>query len=391
MKKKQFVNLINLPIIAMTLSAGTALAGTPAPMTSVVDTPDWLKVSGYAVGAYTYTDENASGSKIYANPGLAAFEGLSNSSFGDSDNDTFFDGGTPLDAVKVGFEATQGDFKAYASLFWSPDGDSEDTNAFGAGGDVGLLDAYVTYTSGCFSITGGKYISWLGYEAFDSVNMTQLTYANSGVGAIPGYHTGIKFEYTTDTVGAGVNVSDSLRGFDNTFWGGDEDYSNGLGYEGYVVYKGIDKLTLWGGIGFDETDDFDKFITYDLWASYDISDKLTVAAEVVYNEDDGGKEGTQGLLFLKYQFTEKFSTVFRAGFDTYEADSNADFDGYKLTVSPSYIVNDHFTLRAELSYGSTDFSTLGVDEGKTTSADVAYSLDKETDYLFAGVQGVLTF
>ena len=332
----------------MALGTAGAMAGTEtvaAP--SVVPTPDWLKVSGYAAVSYIHTETD--------------------SNVGDFDDDTLFDSNSNnFDAVKLGLEATQGPFTAYASLFFSP---VNDNDAFGNGSEAGILDAYVTYKTGDFSVTGGKYLSWLGYEAFDAVNMAQMSYANGLLGAIPAYHTGVKFEYTTDVIGAGFNVSDSIRGGDDRFWGGDEDYGNGLGYEAYVVYKGIEKLTLWGGVAFDTSDvaAADDFVTYDAWASYALSDKMTLAAELAYC-DTGTVFGTQGLAFLQYAFTEKFSTVFRFGFDNVET---LDATAYKYTVAPSYAFNEHFTLRAELSYIDTDVA--------------------DADTLFTGVQALVKF
>jgi hypothetical protein len=46
MKKKQFLNLINLPIIALTLSAGTALAGNETTTTALAETPKEDVISG---------------------------------------------------------------------------------------------------------------------------------------------------------------------------------------------------------------------------------------------------------------------------------------------------------------------------------------------------------
>ncbi len=333
----------------MALGTTGAMAGTEtAAAPSLAPTPDWLKVSGYAAVSYIHTEVD--------------------SDLGDFDEDTLFDAGTPFDAVKLGLEATKGSFTAYASIFFSP---VNDNDAFGSGSDAGILDAHVSYKTGDFSVTGGKYLSWLGYEAFDAVNMTQMSYANSLLGAIPAYHTGIKFEYTTGVFGTGVNVSDSIRGGDG-FWSGDEDYGNGLGYEAYVVYKGIEKLTLWGGVAFDTSDDIegapvDEFVTYDVWASYALSDKMTVAAELAYC-DNGTVFGTQGLAFLQYAFTEKFSTVFRFGYDNVET---INATGYKYTIAPSYAFNDHFTLRGEVSYTDTDVA--------------------DTDTLFTGVQALVKF
>jgi len=328
-----------LPHLAFMLSSAAAMGGTESVTAPSMAAPDWLKVSGYAAASYTYTDiEN-----------------------GDNDS-SLFDKGAPYDAVKLGLEATQGAFSAYASLFYSP---NTDANSFAGGSEAGILDAYVTYKTGDFKITGGKYLSYLGYEAFDTVNMTQLSYANSTTGGVPAYHTGIKLDYSTSVWGAGFNISDSIRG--PSFWEGDSDYGNGLGYEAYVSYKGIEKLTLWAGAAYDHTKGEQDFSSYDFWASYDVSDKLTIAGEIIYADNtlSGADSAVGGLAFLKYAFTDKFSTVLRFGFD--EVDSGAD-DNYKYTIAPTYAFNEHFLIRGEVSY--------------TDSVD---------DSLFSGVQALLKF
>jgi hypothetical protein len=314
MKTRNRSNLFKLPQLALALSTATAMAGTddmkaPAPAPAAT-APDWLKVSGYAAAAYTYDD--ASG-------------------------ETFLNGGSPFDATKVGFLATEGAFSGYASLFYTPGYDAV------GGTQAGILDAYASYKTGEFTITAGKYLSYLGYEAFDTSNMTQITYANT-LGAIPAYHSGVKVDYATDTFGAGLNVSDSIRG-GTGFWTGDKDFGNGLGYEGYVTYKGIKSLTLWAGVGFEDAHAGPDFSTYDVWASYEISDKLTVAGEVAYN-DNGPVTGVQGLAFLKYAFTKQFSTVLRFGTDQFDTGGT---DTYKYTLAPTYAFTDNFLIRAELT------------------------------------------
>ena len=346
MKIKNRFNLFRLPQLALVLTSVTAMGGEEmkAPAPAPISTPDWLKVSGYAAASYTYTDVQ----------------------HGDSD-ESLFDAGTPLDAVKLGLEATQGDFSGYASLFYSP---NTDANYFAGGSEAGILDAYVSYTAGAFKITGGKYLSYLGYEAFDTVNMTQLTYANSTTGGVPAYHTGIKVDYSTDAWGAGFNISDSIRG--PSFWEGDADWGNGLGYEGYVVYKGIEKLTLWAGFAYDDTEDTADFSSYDFWASYDLTDKLTIAGEVIYADNtlSGANSAVGGLAFLKYSFTDKFSTVLRFGIDEVESTGPTVTapDNYKYTISPTYAFNEHFLVRGEVSY-----------------------TDSDSDVFFGGVQALVKF
>ncbi|MEO5716018.1 MAG: outer membrane beta-barrel protein [Luteolibacter sp.] len=346
MKIKNRFNLFRLPQLALVLTSATAMGGEEmkAPASAPISTPDWLKVSGYAAASYTYTDVQ----------------------HGDSD-ESLFDAGTPLDAVKLGLEATKGAFSGYASLFYSP---NSDANSFAGGTEAGILDAYVTYTTGDFKITGGKYLSYMGYEAFDTVNMSQLTYANSTTGGVPAYHTGIKLDYSTSVWGAGVSVSDSIRG--PSFWEGDADWGNGLGYEAYVVYKGIEKLTLWGGVAYDDTDDTNDFSSYDFWASYDLTDKLTIAGEIIYSDNtlSGANSAVGGLAFVKYAFTEKFSLVGRFGIDEVESTGPTVTapDNYKYTLSPTYVFNEHFLVRAEVSY--------------TDSVD---------DVFFTGVQALVKF
>lgn len=342
MKNKYLINKVQMPLLALALATGTSHGGTSEATMEPAPTTDWLKVSGYAALAYTYTDLDVG-----------------------PNTETFADGGTPLDVAKVGFDLTQGPFAGYASLFYSP---VPNTSTFGGGQDAGILDAYVSYTTGEFKFTAGKYLSWLGYEAFDTVNMTQLTYANAGVGAIPAYHTGVKVDYTTDTIGAGFGISDSIRGGKDGFWGGDGEFSDSVGFEGYVVYKGIDKLTVWSGFGYEWNDDVAfagaDWQTYDIWASYELTDKLTVAAEIAYH-DNRVTEGVQGLAFAKYAFTDKFSMVGRFGIDEVNTGGT---DNYKYTVSPTYVINEHLLVRAELSYS-----------------------DNVNDALFSGVQALLTF
>ena len=160
-------------------------------------------------------------------------------------------------------------------------------------------------------------------------------------------------------------MSDSIRG--QGFWNGDGNFQNGLGYEGYLTYKGVEKLTLWAGFAYENSlnPGVKDFVTYDGWASYDINAKTTVAAEVAYH--DGDARGVQGLGFLKYAFTKQFSTALRIGFDDF---ASGGHDHMSYTVAPTYAFTDNFLLRAELTCNST----------KTTG-----------DSTFSGIQALLKF
>src|SRR5690349_1091332 len=111
---------------------------------------DNISINGYAIGAITSTDVD-----------------------GGENIDTYFESkGSPAivnaDAVKLGVLGKAGQLSAYGSILYLP----------GASNEAGLLDAFVTYDTGTgLKVTGGKFLSYLGFEAFDAVNMTQLTYA----------------------------------------------------------------------------------------------------------------------------------------------------------------------------------------------------------------------
>ncbi len=276
-------------------------------------------LSGYAVGSASY-------SKI---------EGSSS----DSNMD--------LDAYKLQGVAKLAPVTITGSLF-----------AFGTGSGDGfgsspiVLDAYGTYDTGSgTTVTAGKFLSWLGYEAFDPINMLQITYANVGTtGFIPAYHTGVKVENSTETYTIGVAAVDSVYG--PTYYKGDGDLDNGVGFEAYLTYKGIKDVTLFGGLAYDTGDDSDvKAFAADFWAQY-VTGKFTLAGEFCYGSKDtpmGDTDGYFVLGLLKYQADEKWAATFRLS----AGEGTATDDFVRATFAPSYVVTKNVEIVAEYSY--TDF------------------------------------
>jgi len=287
---------------------------------------DVFSVNGYAVGSYSNTDVS-----------------------GGDNIDSYFDnkGGPAIpnaDAVKFGILAAKGSWSAYGSLLFLP----------GAANEAGMLDAYVTYDTGMgLKVTGGKFLSYLGYEAFDPINMAQLTYGYT-IFAVPAYHTGAKLDYATKTFSIGVAVVDSIYSGKNGFFEGDREYSDDIGVEVAATYTGIDKLTVFAAIATENTDKADSnLFIFDLWASYNLTDKVTIAAEYDHQSD----ALDAWLTFLNYKFTDKFSTAFRI--------SGVSWDGggsdTKYTVAPTFTVNPNLSFRAEYSLGTGDseYSYIG--------------------------------
>jgi len=308
-----------------------SLLGLAATASADVKVNDVFSVNGYAVGSVSNTDID-----------------------GGENIDTYLEnkGGPAIpnaDAVKFGILAAKGSFSAYGSLLYLP----------GAANEAGLLDAYATWDTGTgLKLTGGKFLSYLGYEAFDPINMAQLTYGST-IFSIPAYHTGAKLDYSSKTFSVGVAVVDSIFSGPNGFFEGDREYDDDVGIEAMATYTGIDKLTVFVGIASEDTDGAaDSLFIFDLWASYAVSDKLTIAGEF----DTQSDTMSAWLAFVNYKFTDKLSTAFRI--------SGVDWDGggndTKYTIAPTYTVNNNLFFRAEFSVGegdTADYNYVGAQIG----------------------------
>jgi len=291
--------------------AAASLLTLAATASADVTLNDHFAVGGYAVGSYKYTD---------------------------------VDGGTStdrldMDAVKTLFTGTFKPVTGVLSLYYQPN----------APQDVTVLDAYATLDAGSgVTVTAGKFLSYLGYEAFDIPNMTQISYANGDfLAPIPGYHTGVKVDYSSEVFGAGAAILDSVYSGPNYLKGDGELKHNG-GFEGYLAYKGVKNLTVWAGFGYDTKGSFEPHdvLTLDLWLSYAI-DASTFGAEICSKDGGPGAKGYNWLLFYSYAFTDKISSAFRVSGEDL-SDGGPGFT--KLTVCPTYKINDNFSVRAEVSY-----------------------------------------
>ena len=137
--------------------AATALA-LGASLTAFADIKvnDNLMINGYVAGSYEYKKTKT----------LPA-------------TDSLFDGtkDTPsADAALTAFNFTFKPVTAVVSLYYVP---NLATN------ELTVLDAYATYdVGGGLSITGGKFLSYLGYEAFHTASMSQITYGSVTIGTL---------------------------------------------------------------------------------------------------------------------------------------------------------------------------------------------------------------
>jgi hypothetical protein len=313
---------------------GVALCAL-APLTALADIKvnDNLTISGYAAASYEY---------ISSDPG--------------TDHDSLFDGSkdTPsADALKTIFTMNFKPVTGVVSLFYIPN-----IPAGAMKNELTVLDAYVSYDAGAgTTITAGKFLSYLGYEAFDPVNMNQITYGAVTVGtlgAIPAYHSGVKIDGGDKDMGWGLAVLDSVyspNGIDK----GDGELRHNAGFEGYLKFTSVTNLTLWAGFAYDTKGNFQPHgvTTFDVWAEYKLNKATTIAGELSSKDGGPAAKGWTWLAYLNYAFTDKASAVFRISGEqlkdsTKTATGNSDFTQY--TFGPAFKVSDNLTVRAEYSY-----------------------------------------
>lgn len=317
----------------------TALLTLAATASADVKVTENLSIAGYAVGSYTNTSND---------PG--------------ADTDRL-----DIDAVKA---SLIGNFKPVTGLisFYYP--------GPGSGGqEVTVLDAYATYDAGGgYSVTGGKFLSYLGYEAFDPINMTQISYApvTSGtLSAIPAYHSGLRLDYSDAAHSFGVAVVDSIYG--PNIFKGDSELKKNAGFEGFYKYTGTPDLTLWAGFAYNTAGNgmSHSLLVLDFWAQYVLSKQITIAGE--FCTKDGGEfaKGSTWLAYLNYSVTDKVSWVFRVGGENLDGKTKlvgSEFVQY--TVAPTLKLTDNLSVRAEYSY---------------------YDYDNGASKSFVGVQGLFKF
>lgn len=316
---------------------------------------DNFSISGYAAGSYEYSKWK-----------------------GYSATDSLFNGakGTPsADAVKAALIASFKPVTAVVSLYYIPNLPSS------VGDEATILDAYVAYDVGNgVTVTGGKFLSWMGYEAFDTVNMAQITYGAPTVGylgSIPAYHSGLKIEYGDKEQATGFAVVDSVYS-PYSFSRGDGELKRNAGFEAYYTYKAVPDLTLWAGAIYDSKGGFQANNVWmlDVWAQYQLNKDVAIAAEVTQKSGGQMLKGYDWLLYLNYASTEKISTVFRISGEQLSSDTKraalavGRSNYIQYTIGPSMKVTDHLVVRAEVSF---------------------YDYKDTADKTFFGVQGVFKF
>src|SRR5580658_8920187 len=163
------------PVLAQT--AATA-AATPAATAAATPAPPTVAVGGYMDAYYTYDFTNSS--KEVGGSGTGYFYNSADDSF-------------TLGLAEAKVTATQGPASAHLVLAY---GEEASLGIAGSGFDV--LQGYLSYTSGQWTLNGGRFVTWLGDEVVESAS--NWNYSHSLLfNYIPIWHTGVSVNWTPST------------------------------------------------------------------------------------------------------------------------------------------------------------------------------------------------
>ena len=258
---------------------------------------------------------------------------------------------------------------------------------YGTSGNSGvdLLEANFTYDAGQgWSVTGGRFQSWLGYEPFDVPNCNFITNGAADMtDLIPNFHNGVHVDYAFGKSTVGVAVVDAIYGNGpnriytdsgndsitvGTGYTGGGKLSDGYGVEAHYGYND-GALSIGATAAFQSTKEnnllYQDYLPWknayigDIWAQYIIAEKTTLAAEFYYKKDSQGAsfvpDRTQyyGLVSVKQQITDEFSLAGRisTGNDKlsgYGYSNNGNF--WKISVTPAFAVSKNLVVAAEINY-----------------------------------------
>jgi hypothetical protein len=305
---------------------GAALAtATTASLQAEVKINDNLSLDGYVIGSGVVTEGTP-----------------------DKNGPFFGKSGGAYDAAYVALNGTYKNLSARLSLYSFNPFDGAQTDAAGDSVDnVGALDAYVTYKVGDLSLTAGKYLGWLGFESFHSPNNAFISFSLADYRSP--FSTGAKVDYSGEGFSAGVSVRDSQIVGGDGFFEGDGEFSDDIGYEAYVMFTGVEGLTLFAGVGYEDVDGGDQIFTYDIWASYALTEKLSIAGEFAATEDSSN---ASWLLQTTYALNDALSVSGRVTGKDGDAGSP---DGIGYGVAATYMLTSNFFLKGEIT--KTDFDS----------------------------------
>ncbi|MDE0821637.1 MAG: outer membrane beta-barrel protein, partial [Opitutales bacterium] len=110
-----------------------------------------------------------------------------------------------------------------------------------SGGTVNLEQAFLTYDlGGGLNVTGGKYLSLLGYEGDEPYKLYQrsMAYVIGNDNKIPfaAYHQGVKAAFSSGDLSGAISVVDDVYNSDGK--------AADVGFEAQIKYTGLENFTI---------------------------------------------------------------------------------------------------------------------------------------------------
>ena len=296
-----------------------------------------------------------------------------------------------LDAAKLAVLVKYDPFSAKISIF-------TDTGAH----QLYLLDAYGTYNiTDQFSVTAGRFLSYIGFTPFDIPDKTFITDSvPTGAPFIgtPGYHDGARVDFKQGNWTAGLSVVDSLYSLPGQPYRGDGSARDGMGIEAKVRYT-TDKWTANLSLGYeaqrqghatldDGTDPYHgspQTYIADLWGKWKPAENTTLGAEIFYRRDQVNKDSNylylrQNIWFILVQAKQQVNETYAFGARV-STGGQAIGNYWRITALPvSYTASKNLEVRLEASFTKYTNRVNTMTSGNSGSSDG-----------FAGVEAVMKF
>jgi hypothetical protein len=340
-----------------------AASAAPSPTPSPSPTPRPWVPSGFAAASYNAASNTGPNAFSFANGTPSrVFDTLNRQPMLNAINVQLTHNGT----IGGKIELTAGSNADVIASYPTANGDSFD-----------VTQAYLTYTSGLFTLQGGKYETLAGAEVIEDPANVNISRSILFGYAIPFTHTGLRLTYAPSSLWsfiAGVNNGwDNIKGS-----GGNKTLELGLAYNGPIVsvtvqgYGGDERISnsAWSTTG---NSPLGTRAVIDSVVTYHATPKLTLQGNADKGRQDNAPlvDGTGTLLgpgtatwfgvagYATYQFTPKFSAALRG--ETFD-DAGGYRTGYdqhwhETTLTLSYAPSDPFIFRLE---GRSDGSDQAV-------------------------------
>lgn len=227
-----------------------------------------------------------------------------------------------------------------------------------------IEQAYFTYTlNDQTSATAGKFLSYLGWEAFDVINLYQIS-GGGGQGLYPAFQNGVRLDYNQDMFQAGLAVLGDV--YDNNAYDTDD-----RGYEAKLKFMPAEGATVFLGYAQQPVaDSSDDIEVLNIWASYKTGD-LLLAAEYMDGEDfinpaDQVVDVDGFLAMANYPINENWQVTVRYTERESElsATGAAVDDSNAWVVAPAVTITDNldaiFEYRQDEVEGGEDTDTMAL-------------------------------